>query len=155
MIDKEEYLKAKKIVDEYESNLIDEQFRFYKIGSDEVERIIRLDNPDLKLEIKNASLLVDKKYVRKFYLHMSSLFLNICLNRVNELGKDAEERALSCRDIIVELINPPKPQMPLCRVIRDGVPNFCSNCGSTESKNGFLGLFGKVVCHNNDCIKSK
>jgi hypothetical protein len=43
----------------------------------------------------------------------------------------------------------------LSRVIREGGKNFCSNCGSTMSKNGFLGLFGKILCHNNKCPNSK
>lgn len=50
---------------------------------------------------------------------------------------------------------PPKPTMPLSRVVREGCSKFCSNCGSTESRNGFLGIFGKLVCHNNECKNSK
>ncbi len=48
---------------------------------------------------------------------------------------------------------PPKP--PLCRVIREGVGRFCINCGSTVSKNGFLGIFGEMLCHNQKCPNSQ
>lgn len=158
MITKEEYLDAKKIVDEYESNIIDEQFRFYKIGANTVERIIHSDNIkthfDLKKELEDASYLINKKYIRKFYTHMSTLFLNNVLNN-NDIDANTRDKAIMCRNIIYDIINPPKPEMPLSRVIKDGYSNFCSDCGSTESKNGFLGLFGKVVCHNKECIKSK
>jgi hypothetical protein len=165
MIEEEEYLKAKSIVDAYEKQNIDkdilEEFEYFKKGSAEVERIINLPaDADLKKELINSSVNISKKYVRNYYSHMSALFLNISLNRVNELGEDAEKRGFICRKIIFEIINgiqskTPKPIMPLSRVIRDGCSNFCSNCGSTESKNGFLGIFGKLVCHNNECKNSK
>jgi hypothetical protein len=47
------------------------------------------------------------------------------------------------------------PKFPLCRVIRDGCCNFCSNCKSTASRKGFLGIFGEMLCHNDSCINSK
>lgn len=49
----------------------------------------------------------------------------------------------------------PLPTFPLSRVIRDGVGRFCSNCNSTVSRNGFLGIFGEMLCHNDSCINSK
>jgi len=49
----------------------------------------------------------------------------------------------------------PKPSPPLTRIIREGVGYFCNNCGSTASKNGFLGLFGKRKCDNQNCPNSK
>lgn len=66
------------------------------------------------------------------------------------------EEYLKAKSIVTEYEKQgliPKPTMPLSRVIRDGCSRFCSNCGSTESKNGFLGIFGKVVCHNKECSK--
>ena len=47
------------------------------------------------------------------------------------------------------------PKFPLSRVIRDGCGNFCSNCNSTASRNGFLGIFGEMLCHNDSCENSK
>lgn len=165
MIEEEEYIKAKSIVDAYEKQNIDkailDEIEYFKKGSAEVERIINLpENVDLKKELINSALNINKKYVRNYYSHMSALFLNISVNRVNELGEDAEKRVLICRKIIFEIINgiqskTPKPTIPLSRVIREGCSKFCSNCGSTESKNGFLSIFGKVVCHNKECKNSK
>jgi Txe/YoeB family toxin of Txe-Axe toxin-antitoxin module len=48
---------------------------------------------------------------------------------------------------------PPKP--PLCRVIREGVGHFCTNCGSTMSRSGFLRLFCKRYCDNDKCPNAK
>lgn len=48
---------------------------------------------------------------------------------------------------------PPKP--PLSRVLREGVVHFCTNCGSTMPKSGFLMLFGKRYCDNEKCPNSK
>jgi len=48
---------------------------------------------------------------------------------------------------------PPKP--PLSKVIREGATKICTNCGSTMSKNGFLGIFGDLLCHNKECKNSK
>ena len=50
--------------------------------------------------------------------------------------------------------NNPIPKPPLKRIIRTGTGCICPNCGSTMSKKGFLGLFGKKVCHNNNCPNS-
>lgn len=48
-----------------------------------------------------------------------------------------------------------RPKPPLSRVISEGSTNFCKNCGSTVSKNGFLGIFGEMLCHNPECQNSK
>lgn len=48
-----------------------------------------------------------------------------------------------------------KPTPPLYRVIRQGVSNFCSNCGSTMPRSGFLMFFGKRYCDNDKCKNSK
>jgi len=80
-------------------------FEYFTKAAPEVERIINLpESADLKTALRNASNGVDEKYLKEYYLHMNSLFLNIILNRVQELGKEAEERAFTCREIIVELI---------------------------------------------------
>lgn len=84
--------------------LTSEQF---KQAADEVERIIFLeDNVDLKDELsKSAKEITDKRVRREFYRHMNTLFLNILLNRLDEVGQEKEERAFSARKDIVELIN--------------------------------------------------
>lgn len=54
-----------------------------------------------------------------------------------------------------DLDTPNPPQKPLSRVIIEGYGNFRNNCGSTSSRNGFLGLFGEMLCHNQECPNSK
>ena len=51
------------------------------------------------------------------------------------------------------IAEPPKP--PLSIVIREGVGHFCTNCGSTMPRSGFLMLFGKRYCDNDKCPNSK
>lgn len=81
------------------------KFEEFKKAADEVNKIINLPaNADLKQALQDAANGVEHKYLREYYIHMNSLFLNIILNRVQELGKDAEERAFTCREIIVELL---------------------------------------------------
>jgi hypothetical protein len=53
----------------------------------------------------------------------------------------------------ISVLKPPKP--PLSRIISEDVGHFCTYCGSTVSKNGFLGLFGEMLCHNPKCPNSK
>jgi hypothetical protein len=81
--------------------------QFTKAAAD-VERIIRLaGNPDLRNEIVNStSEITDERMRRDYYRYMNSLFLNILLNRLNELGVEVEQRALIARRILNELINP-------------------------------------------------
>ena len=50
---------------------------------------------------------------------------------------------------------PKPPEPPLSRISQEGVGHFCTNCGSTVSKDGFLGLFGEMLCHNQKCPNSK
>lgn len=40
-------------------------------------------------------------------------------------------------------------------ILRDDCDGFCKKCGSSASKSGFLGLFGKMLCHNSSCKHSK
>ena len=55
----------------------------------------------------------------------------------------------------IKNIIPPPPKPPLNRVVREKCTRFCNNCGSTMSKNGFLGIFGEILCHNSECPNSK
>lgn len=81
--------------------------QFTKAAAD-VERIIRLaGSPDLRNEILNSTVeITDERVRRDYYRYMNSLFLNILLNRLNELGIEVEQRALIARNILNELINP-------------------------------------------------
>ena len=48
-----------------------------------------------------------------------------------------------------------KPKAPLSRVINYGSGWFkirsCPFCGSTMRKSGFLQLWGKLICDNEEC----
>ncbi len=44
---------------------------------------------------------------------------------------------------------------PLSRVVREGSWRFCINCNSTVSRDGFLGIIGEMLCHNDSCENSK
>lgn len=48
-------------------------------------------------------------------------------------------------------MNPQPPEPPLDRVVNEAVGVFCTFCGSTMSKSGFLGIFGKRLCDNFKC----
>jgi hypothetical protein len=71
-------------------------------------------------------------------------------NKKNKKGKKALHIGVVSGSSIPE---PPKP--PLCRVMREGVGHFCTNCGSTMPRSGFLMLFGKRYCDNDKCPNSK
>jgi hypothetical protein len=73
----------------------------------EVERILFLQGAfDLRTEITNsAEGINDPRTRREFYRHMNTLFLNVLLNRLNEVGLDKEPIVLKARRIMVELIN--------------------------------------------------
>jgi hypothetical protein len=77
-----------------------------KQAVNEVERIIFLEgNIDLKNELTNSAKgIEDKKLQKEFYRHMNTLFLNVLLNRLDEVGQDKEERAINARKDIVDLI---------------------------------------------------
>lgn len=76
------------------------------------------------------------------------------------LGDNKKEEKKSDEIKILQLNSPvdvgssyiPKP--PIDRVLREGVGHFCTNCDSTVSKDGFLGLFGEMLCHNKKCPNS-
>ncbi len=83
-------------------------FQEFKTAAEQVEKIILLPkNADLKMALINSSIGIDKTKKREFYQHMNSLFLNIILNRLDELGTQAEEKAMDARKIIISLINTP------------------------------------------------
>ena len=80
-------------------------------------------------------------------------FAQFCLNHEAN-GVTTEERQLTIPDVIGRS-TPKPPEPPLSRVLQEGVRHFCINCGSTASRNGFLGLFGEMLCHNQKCPNSK
>jgi hypothetical protein len=81
-------------------------FEQFTLAAEEVNRIIALPaNSNLETEIKNSGSKIPVEKRREFFRHMNSLFLNILLNRLDELGSDAEQRSIEARRIIVNIIN--------------------------------------------------
>ena len=54
--------------------------------------------------LKEAITGVDKKDERTIYNFMGSLFLNVMINRINELGENAKQYAIIARQMITELV---------------------------------------------------
>ena len=94
MLTEEQYKNAKDAVEE----IAQDTFRIETKSEDDLRDII-------KITLKNAVNAVDRQYQRTIYNYMGSLLLNIMINRLNELGKNAEKDAITAREMIVELIN--------------------------------------------------
>jgi len=93
------------------TTIIDEQFERYKIGRDEVDRIMQLPyNSSIKIDIKNEllknSIKIDSDFKLEYYSYLSTLFLNELLNRLNtyKFIEEAENRALEARESIGDII---------------------------------------------------
>jgi hypothetical protein len=82
-------------------------FKQFEKAAPEVERIIFLEGEtNLRNElIQSANDIEDPRAKREYYRHMNTLFLNVLLNRLNQVGLDKESRVLEVRRILVELIN--------------------------------------------------
>lgn len=52
------------------------------------------------------------------------------------------------------IVNTPLPKPPLNRVMKEGTGHFCTICGSTMSRSGWFGLFGRRLCDNKSCDNS-
>lgn len=48
-----------------------------------------------------------------------------------------------------------KPAFPLDRIRIEGVGRCCKICKSSVIRSGFLGLFGELLCVNDQCKNSK
>ena len=78
-----------------------------KIVQDKFRREIKSEDvikEAIKTTLKEATVGVDVEDKRKIYNFMSSLFLNVMINRLNELGKNAKQDAIIAREMIVALI---------------------------------------------------
>lgn len=81
-------------------------FEEFKQASAVVEKIVQdnFDTNTTKTVLKDATDKIVPEKQRDFYSHMSRLFLNVMLNRLNELGAKAKENAINGRRNISELI---------------------------------------------------
>jgi hypothetical protein len=76
----------------------------YVKGTTIIERIFQEDNIDMVKIITESANGVEPKKVRELYCHMSTLCLNVLLNRLNELGRGAETTAREVQKILHKLI---------------------------------------------------
>ena len=93
MLTEEQYKNAKDAVEE----IAQDTFRIETKSEDDLRDII-------KITLKNAVNAVDRQYQRTIYNYMGSLLLNVMINRLNELGKNAKQDSITAREMIVELI---------------------------------------------------
>ncbi len=79
----------------------------FKQAKNTVEEIVKdeFDISTVKTVLKAATNEITPERQYDFYNHMSSLFLNVMLNRLNELGKNAKNNAIIGRQNITKLMS--------------------------------------------------
>ena len=81
-------------------------FNLFKKISEVVENIIyNIKFDDIYIEITNSSKNIDSEYQREFYRYMSSLFLNVLLNRLDSTPSGTEQKAIESRRVILDILN--------------------------------------------------
>ena len=93
-------------------------FKEFQQASATVEVIVQDDFNinNVKTELEEATNEVAAEKKRDFYGHMSRLFLNVMLNRMNELGEKAKTNAIIARQMITELIQEQRKKRELKHV---------------------------------------
>ncbi len=83
------------------------EYEQFKQAEELVEKIIE-ETPidDIQREIESATKGFTEKTKRFFYDHLSRLFLNVMLNRLEEFRNDAKDKAIYARKAIIKLVNP-------------------------------------------------
>jgi hypothetical protein len=80
-------------------------FNIFSVARDIVEQILKDDNETtIRQKILDAEKNIQEDMKRDFYRHMSSLFLNVLLNRLDETSDSSERKSLESRKIIAEII---------------------------------------------------
>lgn len=92
--------QAKKAIEK----IVQDKFRAEIKSEDVVKEAI-------KTTLKDAIVDVDVEDKRTIYNFMSSLFLNVMINRLNELGKNAKKDAITARQIITQLVHEVEGEM--------------------------------------------
>ena len=79
---------------------------YYLIGNSIVEKIITTNNINIEEELENSKNDVDKNDVDNFYQHISTLFLNVILNRLDEFNnkENVKDKAIKCRKQIRKIL---------------------------------------------------
>jgi hypothetical protein len=81
------------------------EFKDFEKARKTVERIVADFNIDIQTELDESGKDIPTEGKRQFYNHMNALFLNVILNRLDELGPKVKPRAFEARRKIVEIIN--------------------------------------------------
>lgn len=77
------------------------KFDEYNISKNLVEEILKLNNTSTIAKlIDDATKEIKKDRTRDFLIHTNSLFLNVLLNRLQEVGGKGEENTKRAREII-------------------------------------------------------
>ena len=86
-------------------------FKEFQQAKDTVEKIVQINiksedvsNETIKTTLKEAIEGVDKKYEHTIYNFMGSLFRNVMINRLNELGENAKQYSMTAIEMIAVLI---------------------------------------------------
>ena len=81
-------------------------FEEFKQAKETVNRIIKDTNvEDVDDELENIAKQIDEEKRREFLNHLNGLFLDVLLNRLDELGESARDKSMAARRKITELIN--------------------------------------------------
>ena len=81
-------------------------FEDFKEAEKTVDRIIhQTDLQDIDDELEKAIENIPNDKRRSFLNHLNNLFLNVLLNRIDDLGESAKEKSNAARKKIMELIN--------------------------------------------------
>ena len=91
--------QAKKAIEK----IVQDKFRSEIKSEDVVKEVIVKEA--IKTTLKDAIVGVDVEDKRTIYNFMSSLFLNVMINRLNELGRNAKKDAITARQIITQLVH--------------------------------------------------
>lgn len=111
---------------------------------------IPIRNGETRVECINPKLVSEDDFLEaKRVLDRNQEIVNDIINKTNVSVPNPPEPTIKTNDSV-----PKPPEPPIGRVIREGSIHFCDNCKSTMSKNGFLGLFGELLCHNSKCPNS-
>ncbi len=94
MLKSEHLEQAKKAIEK----IVQDKFRTEIKSEDVVKEAI-------KTTLKDAIVDVDVEDKRTIYNFMSSLFLNVMINRLNELGGNAKKDSITARQIITQLVH--------------------------------------------------
>ena len=79
-------------------------FDEFEKATEIVDEIITSTDLDIEQKIKAETETIPDDKKREFLNHLNSLFLNVLLNRLDELGNEAKSKSTQARDVISKII---------------------------------------------------